>query len=1043
MNATHRPGISFRHPAPAGLRAVVRHWRPRLWAPAFQALLLLTGGTAMAAKPTVSIDDVQMLEGERKLVKSTMTFTLSLSEKASERLSVRVATTNGTANAGSDYDSASGVVRFRRGQIRQTFSVKINGDATAEQDETFFVDLSSPDGLLLGKRRGIGTILDDDTPAPEVALSVADATVSEGNGERRSLRFVVTAQPAPKSTVTVSYATANGSAKAGSDYVTTSGKLSFGAGVGSQIIEVPVIGDTVAENDETLTLTLSASTGRTRLDRAQATGTIVDDDQAAPATPNPFAFTARAHLEPGSSETSEPVQILGLATAAPISIRGGRYSVNGQPFTDVPGNIGNGDIVEVQAQTPASYGASASARLTIGTAAADFTVEVRPRDTTPEPFAFAPVFAAAAGSSVSSAPATVSGIDPGTPISVTGGAYRIDDGPWLTTPGTVSAGRQVRVMVTAGSSGSVSRAELRIGTLSAGFAATTADGNAPPRAFSFAAVQGFPLLLAESATVTVAGLAAPARVRVGNGRYSLNGGAYTTLDGVVVNGDRLRVALIAAPNLDDRQDATLTLGSYATRFSVTTSAPEDRASDAIQLPSISTAAINSAVITPPMTIRGINVAVPISVSSGLRYSLNDGPFTGAAGMVRWGDSLRLRIDTGPDYGRRYTGDVTIGSGTTSWQVRSQLSPARPARFTLSPASIYTNGLVLPGSVQTTEPVTVSDADGPQTVSASNAQYRINDGPYRSSAGTVRNGDRITLRAVMPSTYSTDQVISLSIGSTSASLTLSTTIDAVANTPTTVSGASESHVVRSDGIVPLRAFVFKPDGWRTSDRRAAYIDWSGGGWARSGVPMSRSKFWADQYGMVVIAPDQRVNDRFGTYAYVHADDARRVLKWVQDHAGELGIDPARVVVTGTSSGGGNATWAALLEPPATTAIDSSPPVRAAAVVLRSGVTSTAEDAALGRSQLARFGSFVDAISPDRDIDAGIAPFLIFHGDADVVFAQSANLRLCSRIRALGRICDFHNQAGLGHDWANDSSKLAESRSIEVDFLNRIGVLPSLR
>lgn len=1011
---------------------------------ALLALVAVAPARTMAAgKPTVSIDDVEVREGDKKLKKVSMNFTVSLSEKADDRLSVRVETSNGTAAAGSDYDSASRVVRFRRGQIRQTFTVKINGDTVSEPDETLFVTLSDPDGVVLGKRRGTGTILDDDTPLPEITLSVADASVTEGNGERRSLRFAVSAQPAPTSTVTVNYASANGTAKAGSDYVATSGKLSFGPGVAGQIIEVPVIGDTVKENDETLSLTLSAPTGRGKLGRATAIGTIIDDDQAPQGgNPNPFAFTALAHLEPGSVQTSEPVQMLGLGSPTSISITGGSYSINGLPYTDAAGSIGNGDIVELRAQAATGYGATTSARLTVGTIAAAFVLETRLRDTTPEPFSFEPVFSATAGSTVTSAPITVSGIDSGTRISVTGGSYQIDGGAWTTTPGTVSAGNRVRVAVTAGSSGVVT-AELRIGLLTARFPVTSANGNATPRSFTLGSSQGFPLLLGSSEGITLAGLAAPARISIRNGRYSLNGGAYTDVPGIAVNGDLLRVAITAAPVLNDRLEATLTVGSFTTKFSLTTSAPEDQAPDAIQLPLSNAVAINSQIVTPPMPIKGINVAVPISVTGGLSYSVNGGAFTSSAGIVRWGDALRLRMTTGPEYSRSYPGDVTIGSATTTWQVRSQSSPARPARFTLTPASIYSAGLVLPGSVQTTEPITVSNADGPQTVSVSGGQYRINDGPYRTAAGTAGEGDRITLRAVMPPTFSTDQVLSLKVGSTSASLTLTTTIDAVANTPTTVAGASASYVIRSDAVIPLRAYVFQPPGWRASDRRAAYIDWSGGGWARSGLPSSRSRYWAEQYGMVVIAPDQRVNDRFGTYAYVHADDARLVLKWAQDNAAQLGIDASRIVVTGSSSGGGNAVWAALLEPPATSAIGSSPGVRAGAVVLRSGVTSTSDDASLSRTQRARFGSFVDAISPDRDIDGSIPPFLFFHGDADVVFAETANLNLCTRIRSLGQACDFRNQPGLGHDWANEPGKFDESRRVEAEFLTGIGILPAVR
>mgnify|MGYP003544210014 FL=1 len=80
------------------------------------------------------------------------------------------------------------------------------------------------------------------------------------------------------STVTVNYTTANGSALAGQDYVAQSGILTFAAGVTQQNILVAVIGDSVVENSETFTVTLSdPSEGASILD-GSGTGTIADDD---------------------------------------------------------------------------------------------------------------------------------------------------------------------------------------------------------------------------------------------------------------------------------------------------------------------------------------------------------------------------------------------------------------------------------------------------------------------------------------------------------------------------------------------------------------------------------------------------------------------------------------------------------------------------------------------------------------------------------------------------------------------------------------------
>jgi hypothetical protein len=77
--------------------------------------------------------------------------------------------------------------------------------------------------------------------------------------------------------VTVGYATANGTASAGSDYVAQSGTLTFAAGQTSRTIGVVVKGDRNAEPNETFTVRLSGPSGAT-IARATGVGTIANDD---------------------------------------------------------------------------------------------------------------------------------------------------------------------------------------------------------------------------------------------------------------------------------------------------------------------------------------------------------------------------------------------------------------------------------------------------------------------------------------------------------------------------------------------------------------------------------------------------------------------------------------------------------------------------------------------------------------------------------------------------------------------------------------------
>ena len=106
-------------------------------------------------------------------------------------------------------------------------------------------------------------------------LAVADAAVDEGPGA--ALAFAVTLDRAASGTVTVDYATSDGTATEGEDYTETNGTLTFAAGETSKTVSVPVLEDAHDEGDETLTLTLSNPSGA-YLEDATATGTIRNTD---------------------------------------------------------------------------------------------------------------------------------------------------------------------------------------------------------------------------------------------------------------------------------------------------------------------------------------------------------------------------------------------------------------------------------------------------------------------------------------------------------------------------------------------------------------------------------------------------------------------------------------------------------------------------------------------------------------------------------------------------------------------------------------------
>lgn len=121
------------------------------------------------------------------------------------------------------------------------------------------------------------------------SFSINDISVTEGG----SLSFTVTKSGSTTSSFNVDYATANGTAAAGSDYTAKSGTLTFTSSQATQAISVVTIDDTVVESAETVLFNLSNATGGATISDAQGVGTINDNDTPTnqPPVTNPDSIT--------------------------------------------------------------------------------------------------------------------------------------------------------------------------------------------------------------------------------------------------------------------------------------------------------------------------------------------------------------------------------------------------------------------------------------------------------------------------------------------------------------------------------------------------------------------------------------------------------------------------------------------------------------------------------------------------------------------------------------------------------------------------------
>lgn len=224
------------------------------------------------APPELSISDVTVTEGDTGTRDAI--FTLTLSKPATVDAQVYFYATDITAQAGSDFNFGSGYVVFAAGQTTRTITAAIIGDRIPEPTEAFAVNLHTPTNLRIADAQGIGTIIDDDqTPT----ISINDVSRLEGKAGNTTFTFSVQLSAAYDHAITVNYATANGTATSGDDYVAKSGSVTFLPGQTIQTITVSVRGDRKIEANETFFVNLSGAINAEILD-GQGLGTILNDD---------------------------------------------------------------------------------------------------------------------------------------------------------------------------------------------------------------------------------------------------------------------------------------------------------------------------------------------------------------------------------------------------------------------------------------------------------------------------------------------------------------------------------------------------------------------------------------------------------------------------------------------------------------------------------------------------------------------------------------------------------------------------------------------
>ncbi len=223
--------------------------------------------------PVVSIHDARIVEGNTGA--TNLLFEVNLSNPSDRTVTVRFATSPNTASAGSDFTSRHGTISFAPGETNQTLTIRIRGDSHNEVDESFSVGLTNAINATLGRAQATGVIVNDD-PLP--GLSLSNVVLTEGNTGARDAVFQVQLSVASGRPITVNYATAPGTARAGTDFIATNGMLTFQPGNVRQKIIVKVLGDIIQESNVTFFVNLGEPLNAV-LAQAQGQCTILNNDK--------------------------------------------------------------------------------------------------------------------------------------------------------------------------------------------------------------------------------------------------------------------------------------------------------------------------------------------------------------------------------------------------------------------------------------------------------------------------------------------------------------------------------------------------------------------------------------------------------------------------------------------------------------------------------------------------------------------------------------------------------------------------------------------
>ncbi|MBL8200056.1 MAG: hypothetical protein JNK40_03710 [Chromatiales bacterium] len=408
------------------------------------------------------------------------------------------------------------------------------------------------------------------------------------------------------------------------------------------------------------------------------------------ATPDQFSFVDQTGVAAATQVVSEPVTLTGFAIPTGVSVTGGQYSVGCTgTWTVSPGTVSPGAQVCVRHTSSASPAGQTSTTLIVGkgTNVQDTFTSTTIGDITPDSFAFVDQVDVPKSTLIVSAPVVLTGFDSNAPVTVSGGAYSLGcTSTFTTAAGTVAPGTSVCVRHTSSSAGgTATNTVLNVGGVTDTFTSTTAGTpDTTPEPFSFTDQTGVPLAtVITSGGITIGGFDTAAPISITGGTYSVNcGSQYTAASATLQPNSLICVRHTSASTGGTATNTVVTVGGVSDTFTSTT-LPGDAVPAAFSFANQTGVELYADITSAPVTITGIDIASPVTVTGG-EYSIGcTSTFTSARSNITNGQTVCVRHKSSFNSSEDIETVLTISTESATFTSTTRVGDQLPDDFSFT------------------------------------------------------------------------------------------------------------------------------------------------------------------------------------------------------------------------------------------------------------------------------------------------------------------------------------------------------------------------